>query len=315
MLRKRSTRAVSSKQGLMADLGSGSLSSPTDKYTRPTSSFFNSPRLFTGFSSKGFLDSESVMSPTSILDSKPFSAIGNPFWYDKTPKPAESQMENRNPYAKIEPGGVGLGIIEALDESHDKKFSKHDRRMVLFGSQLKIQIPAVSPTGSLESPSDFGIKTRNSLSSSFSPRFSPSSGQKTPTGSGHGVLSSPRIFTGSLSVSEMELSEDYTCVISHGPNPKTIHIFDNCIVETCVGCRNSQIEKCYPSDSFLSCCYACKKNLGDGKDIYMYRGEKAFCSRECRYQEMLFEEDMEKSGADPSVTQFDDLFDILGTCS
>ncbi|XP_068649985.1 FCS-Like Zinc finger 8-like [Aristolochia californica] len=311
MLRK----SCEQQAGLMADLGSRPLSSPTDKYARPTPSFFNSPRLFTGFSSKGCSDSESGMSPTSILDNKPFSGIGNPFWYDKTPKSVETRIENRNPYAKIEPGGVGLGIIEALDESHDKKFSKRDSRMVLFGSHFKIQIPAISPTESLESPRDFGIKTSNSLSSSFSPRFSSSSGQKTPTGSGDGALSSPRIFTGSLSVSEMELSEDYTCVISHGPNPKTTHIFDNCIVETCVGCRKSETEKCYPSDSFLSFCYACKKNLGEGKDIYMYRGDKAFCSRECRYQEMLFEEDMEKSAADSSVTQFDDLFDIVETCS
>ncbi|KAG9451975.1 hypothetical protein H6P81_004879 [Aristolochia fimbriata] len=307
MLRKRS-RAVSSKQGLMADLGSGPLPSPTDKYTRPTSSFFNSPRLFTGFSAKAFSDTESVMSPTSILDSKPFSGIGNPFWYDKTPKSTEIQVENRNPYPKIEPGGVGLGIIEALDESGDRNLPKRDSRMVLFGSQLKIQIPAISPSGSLESPRDFGASgARNSLPS----YFSPSSGRKIADGG----LSSPRIFTaGSLSVSEMELSEDYTCVISHGPNPKTTHIFDNCIVETCVGCRNnSETEKCYPSRSFLSFCYACKKNLGEGKDIYM--GDKAFCSRECRYQEMLFEEEMEKSASDSPVNLFDDLFDIVETCS
>ncbi|CAH2068016.1 unnamed protein product [Thlaspi arvense] len=30
---------------------------------------------------------------------------------------------------------------------------------------------------------------------------------------------------------EMALSEDYTCIISHGPNPKTTHIFGDCILD------------------------------------------------------------------------------------
>ncbi|KOM43809.1 hypothetical protein LR48_Vigan05g141400 [Vigna angularis] len=38
------------------------------------------------------------------------------------------------------------------------------------------------------------------------------------------ICSSQRIFMGCLSASEMELSEDYTPVISHGPNPRTTHI-------------------------------------------------------------------------------------------
>ncbi|CAI0448225.1 unnamed protein product [Linum tenue] len=33
----------------------------------------------------------------------------------------------------------------------------------------------------------------------------------------------------------MELSEDYTYVISHGPIPKTTHIFDACIIDACCG--------------------------------------------------------------------------------
>uniref|UniRef100_A0A0A9G8L9 Uncharacterized protein n=1 Tax=Arundo donax TaxID=35708 RepID=A0A0A9G8L9_ARUDO len=31
---------------------------------------------------------------------------------------------------------------------------------------------------------------------------------------------------------EMEPSEeDYTCIISRGPNPRTVHIFGDCVVE------------------------------------------------------------------------------------
>ncbi|KAJ0491775.1 putative Zf-FLZ domain-containing protein [Helianthus annuus] len=44
---------------------------------------------------------------------------------------------------------------------------------------------------------------------------------------------------------------------------------------------------------FLSCCNLCKKKL-HGLDIFMYRGEKAFCSEECRYQQISIDEHKEK---------------------
>ncbi|XP_057958141.1 FCS-Like Zinc finger 8 [Malania oleifera] len=320
MLRKRS-RATTSKQALMADCGS--LPSPTDKYRRPTSSFFSSPRLFTGFASKGFSDTEAAMSPTSTLDSKPFSAFRNPFWCDpNTPKTPEP--DHKRHWEKLDSRPVGLGIVDALkDEKSDPRISKADSRMVLFGSQLKIQIPSLpasvlSPVESPKSPGDFGIKTRNCLLGSSSRSLSRSPMKNSASGSANSsveALQSPRVFTGCLSATEMELSEDYTCVIAHGPNPRTTHIFDDCIVESCCGALGYSATRkengllpdrsSYPSESFLSFCYACKKNLGQGKDIYMYRGEKAFCSSECRYQEILLEEEMEKQESD----------DVYGACS
>ncbi|KAI3459403.1 hypothetical protein Pfo_016066 [Paulownia fortunei] len=306
----------------MADYGS--LQSPKENSRQPTSSFFCSPRLFTGFVSKGSLqspkenssDTEFIISPTSILDSKPFSALKKPFWSDtsspKTPKP-----ESKNLWEKLDSRGAGLGLVDVLsDLKSDSKLLKPDSRMVLFGSQLKIQVPplppsVLSPTESPKSPGDFGIKTAHSHVGSFSPGLSPSTMRKSPFGSLNSVVFS------SLSVTEMELSEDYTCVISYGPNPKTTHIFDDCIVESCCGVvKFSESRKensffsnqsmSYPSESFLSFCYNCKKNLGQGKDIYMYRGEKAFCSSECRCKEMMLEEEgMETSESD----------DVYGTSS
>ncbi|XP_020275383.1 uncharacterized protein LOC109849913 [Asparagus officinalis] len=44
---------------------------------------------------------------------------------------------------------------------------------------------------------------------------------------------------------------------------------------------------------FLNFCYLCRKKL-HGKDIYMYRGEKAFCSVECRCQQIASDEFHEK---------------------
>lgn len=101
-------------------------------------------------------------------------------------------------------------------------------------------------------------------------------------------------FIKSLAASEIELSEDYTCVISHGPNPKTTHIFGDCILETHSNefknhFKNEGKEKDgltlvgnnmlhaphtpnqYPSSDFLSYCHHCSKKLEEGKDIYIYR--------------------------------------------
>ncbi|KAJ1697626.1 hypothetical protein LUZ63_006138 [Rhynchospora breviuscula] len=52
----------------------------------------------------------------------------------------------------------------------------------------------------------------------------------------------------------------------------------------------------YQVADFLNCCYLCRKKL-HGKDIYMYRGEKAFCSMECRYQQIANDEYQEKCGS------------------
>lgn len=41
---------------------------------------------------------------------------------------------------------------------------------------------------------------------------------------------------------------------------------------------------------FLDECSFCKRHLPEDKDIFMYRGDKAFCSVECRSQQMLMDE-------------------------
>ncbi|KAF2299639.1 hypothetical protein P3X46_021731 [Hevea brasiliensis] len=45
---------------------------------------------------------------------------------------------------------------------------------------------------------------------------------------------------------------------------------------------------------FLSACFLCKRRLVPGRDIYMYRGDSAFCSLECRQQQMNQDERKEK---------------------
>ncbi|XP_010525211.1 PREDICTED: protein MARD1-like [Tarenaya hassleriana] len=243
MLRKRSR----SKQALMAD--------PSGKQSKATSF----PRLFTAFGSfKSFTtENDAVDSPTSTLDPKPFSVAKNPI--TRKPDP--------------EPIGLAIVIDSLLDEDKPEPgLTRPGSRTIVFGSQLRIQIP--------------GIKTSTNNNSQ------PSSINRT----GHDPA---RMFTGHhLSASEMLSSEDYTCVTCHGPNPRTIHIFENLIVESqsdVVYFRILDPESengsghCSP-DHFLSTCCNCKKNLGPREDIFMYRGERAFCSSECRSEEMKLEE-------------------------
>lgn len=56
---------------------------------------------------------------------------------------------------------------------------------------------------------------------------------------------------------------------------------------------------------FLHSCHLCRRSLVQGQDVFMYSGDKAFCSMECRYQQIVSDERKERcppavirSGAD-----------------
>ncbi|EEF37606.1 FCS-Like Zinc finger 8 [Ricinus communis] len=275
MLRNRS-RAVTSKQALMTDHSSHSPS--TQNHTKPIPSFFGSPR-FKGFTFKRSPEAEPVISPTSILE--PFSSFKNPFCHDTNqPKSPRVSSENKYSWDKLDSKGIAVALIDEEkpnEQNNSKKISKPSNKMVLYGTKLRVQIPPpanfmFSAADSPISPGDFGIKTRNA--------------QLSGSGSGIQTKESPGVFTGCVPMSELELSEDYTCVISYGPNPKTTHKFGNCVLENY--CSLSDKSNSAPNN-FLSFCHKCKKNLEQKIDIFIYRGEKAFCSQECRYQEMMLD--------------------------
>lgn len=268
MLRNRS-RAVTSKQALMSD--QASFLSPTKNSPSPFSSFFNSPRFFNGFLSKSVLDAE-TMSPTSILDSRNFSNLSSPFRGDGAlSKPRNLPYFDFAPPKKSATEAIGLGLIDSIaGEDSDQGggvFSKPINRMALLGSKLKVQIPelssSVSPVESPRSPADFGIKTKGSQQQLLSP---------------FGGGSPAKDLSRQLSLKEIEMSEDYTCVIKHGPNPKTRHIYDDCILNTdgeeeeegevdASSRPEMEVEK----PDFLSFCHGCKLGLGQDKDIFIYR--------------------------------------------
>ncbi|MCD9559781.1 hypothetical protein HAX54_018036 [Datura stramonium] len=60
----------------------------------------------------------------------------------------------------------------------------------------------------------------------------------------------------------------------------------------------------HPDSDFLSSCHLCQKKL-HGKDIYMYRGEKAFCSTECRYRQIAMDDHKDKCSSELVSTSVD----------
>ncbi|GKV20458.1 hypothetical protein SLEP1_g30581 [Rubroshorea leprosula] len=100
-----------------------------------------------------------------------------------------------------------------------------------------------------------------------------------------------------------ELSENYTCVISRLGNnliKKSVYFGDekNCSVFAASSWpMNVAVREEIWGADFLSSCYLCKKQL-QGLDIFMYRGEKAFCSTECRDKYIRSDDHREKCGSE-----------------
>ncbi|KAL3514078.1 hypothetical protein ACH5RR_026795 [Cinchona calisaya] len=67
-----------------------------------------------------------------------------------------------------------------------------------------------------------------------------------------------------------------------------------------------------PADHFLKACSLCKRPLIPARDIYMYRGDSAFCSLECRQQQMNQDERKEKCS---SVASKKDIATTIATGS
>ncbi|WCJ40712.1 hypothetical protein M5689_021621 [Euphorbia peplus] len=186
-----------------------------------------------------------------------------------------------------------------------------------FSSKKFCSANRTSTVSSLSLFSDGGQQTDSSLDIK-------SGSLPVPISTSHGHV-------GSLSAREIEQSEDYTCIISYGPNPKTIHIYGDCILESHTNglsnlnkTENIESELSqeadrvdgltpYPSNEFLSFCYSCNKKLEEGDDIYIYRGEKAFCSFDCRSEEISAEDETGKSctnslKSSPASSYHEDLF-------
>lgn len=59
-------------------------------------------------------------------------------------------------------------------------------------------------------------------------------------------------------------------------------------------------------ESFLDACYFCKRPLGHGRDIFMYRGDAAFCTEECRLRQISCDEHRPKCSVSASQSTTSD---------
>ncbi|KAJ6427418.1 hypothetical protein OIU84_022921 [Salix udensis] len=317
----------------MADSDTETNSQPdTFSLRHLSSSFFNIPGFFVGCGYRGSLDFDSVRSPRSPLDFSFFTNLCNPFSNRSPRLPCQSDQK------KWDCNKVGLGIVHLLvDETKptSEVLDSDKRKTIIFAPTSKSNGAFGSEgvlleTKPFESSSVIGLATSNP---NLSSQKSSSENRTTSTrsfpveicgcsqtnkslaikpnslpitvGSGQG-------YVGSLSAREIELSEDYTCIISHGPNPKTTHVFGDYILE----CHSNELSNFdkenlgiklpqeakrpkhqtpYPLEEFLSICYSCKKNLEKADDIYMYRGEKVFCSFDCHSEEIFAEQETKKT--------------------
>ena len=95
----------------------------------------------------------------------------------------------------------------------------------------------------------------------------------------------PRRYIGSVSAMEVEQSEDYTCIIAHGSNPKTPRFFGDRILEPCPllvpdwESKETEEAELYwlvkgpggADEEFMRFCFSCNKSLdGDQYCFYWY---------------------------------------------
>ncbi|KAL5065753.1 hypothetical protein RYX36_027490 [Vicia faba] len=109
-----------------------------------------------------------------------------------------------------------------------------------------------------------------------------------------------------IDMESLEEDEEYTYVTCHVPNKTFTKVYyddgevrrqqryNNNVVGVV---RRSEPEPLFPTSNFLNSCHLCGKSL-HGKDIYMYRGEKGFCSTECRSSQIMMDERKERCGSE-----------------
>ncbi|XP_077230862.1 FCS-Like Zinc finger 14-like [Tasmannia lanceolata] len=201
-------------------------------------------------------------------------------FFDANPSPKspiEFKIRSSNGWQNRESGGIGLGIVAALEKSSGN--GNENQAKLVVGS-LKLSRSDPIPVSSAR------VSTK---------------------------------FRGGFEEPEIGCCESYTSVTSHGPNKSNVtrvycdkaegggefhrSVLDRRWKNGGLFCASpprytDEIPR-FPAADFLNSCYLCRKKL-HGKDIYMYRGEKAFCSTECRHRQIVSDEHKEKCGYEAS---------------
>ncbi|CAL0327867.1 unnamed protein product [Lupinus luteus] len=208
-----------------------------------------------------------------------FDTIGSP----RTPLDMNIKMQSPKGLKSYALGGVGLGIVVALDNKSSEIGHEVLPKHVVCTSNLNRSRPI--PVHTIKNQHGFFQKIVNEI----------------------------EIDVGS--------SEDYTYVTHHVPNKTITKVYydggEDGIMRHNINNNNNKVgvfrktpttpiiveaEPSFPISGFLRSCHLCRKKL-HGQDIYIYRGEKAFCSMECRSRQIMMEEHSEvcRSEASRSV--------------
>ncbi|KAF7029700.1 hypothetical protein CFC21_041383 [Triticum aestivum] len=252
--------------------------------------FFRVPDLLVKLSTKCLIELDAVRSPTSPLDLKLFTGLAT-----RSPRSSFLDAGAASQNQKILLGDrVGLGLVDSLSDENNP--TPLGSRKVLLGSEMRIT-DNLTLKNSSTAPNQAGLLEQKDENMSDG-------------------------LNGSImSLDDIVNSEDYTCVVTRGPNPRTTHIFGDRVFEFQAeqlmpdegGCEES-LAPHLNGDTMSFCCF-CGDKLKEGKDIYIYQGDKAFCSMECR--ENFMEDEMEGEPSighsDPSGPSFDNrcIFQLI----
>ncbi|PHU28501.1 hypothetical protein BC332_00594 [Capsicum chinense] len=173
--------------------------------------------------------------------------------------PLDFKIQSPRGLKSFDFGGVGLAIVAALEKSGGRNGETPANKAVYNrNSNRSLPIPVIS---SSKNPARYTAEFEDSL-------------------------------------------EEYTIVTCRAPGNKSYtKVYDDKKEFQGRKCNRSSVFNispaniggfpAYPDSDFLSSCHLCQKKL-HGKDIYMYRGEKAFCSTECRYRQIVMDDHKEK---------------------
>lgn len=205
-------------------------------------------------------------------------AIGSP----RSPFDMNLKMQSPKSLKSYDLGGVGLGIVVALDKSEEPGHEVVPKHVVCTSNSNRtepIQIQTMKhkhgfqkgvneiPVGSSE---DYTYVTYHHVPNKTITKVYYDGGEG-------GII-----------------TQGYYNINNCNNNNNNVRVRKIPPTQTLV-----EDEPSYPTSDFLSSCHLCRKNL-HGKDIYMYRGEKGFCSNECRSREIMMDERKERCRSEAS---------------
>lgn len=203
-----------------------------------------------------------------------FDTIGSP----RSPFELSSKIQSPKGLKSYEFGGVGLGIVVALDKSNNdfveyEVVPKH------------VCTPKTNQSGE---PITIPIQNHQQQNGNFANEILVGSPEDYTYVTYHDESNKPitKVFYDGGEESGI-LKHD--CYTSENINNNNVGVFKRSPPTQTL----AQAEPSYPTLDFLNSCHLCKKNL-HGKDIFMYRGEIAFCSNECRSKQIMMDERKEK---------------------